>query len=364
MVIGHVRKSNKGEIKMKKCFKKMIIMFVMILGIMGAYNINAFADDSFEIGNNNLNNTTENSAKVENQLLKPEIGWKRYDDTNSKIKYIGTGWTLPYTEDSLNYNGTCGAIEEGISSVVINDSSVIIKFYGTKFRLISAYVSSHTKDLRIDIDGVEQTRNLYREEVIHQALIYQNTDLDLGIHTVKIYSGNGIRFAIDAIDIDDDGYLLDSDEISLSLEKTLNLKEGKSKELTATTTSSSVNLVWSSSDNTIATVDQAGKVTGLKEGTCIVTVQIKGTDVKATCEVTVTKEDIVEPEEPSGDGNLCIEMVDGNIKQAQNLNTSDFIKWYQNRDLDKTEKPFYKITNAKGNVEYLIHDKIVAFEIR
>ena len=57
-------------------------------------------------------------------------------------------------------------------------------------------------------------------------------------------------------------------------------------------------------------------------------------------------------------------MVDGNIKQAQNLDTSDFIKWYQNRDLDKTEKPFYKITNAKGNVEYLIHDKIVAFEIR
>ncbi len=206
-------------------------------------------------------------------------------------------------------------------------------------------------------------------------LVYEKTGLEKKIHNVIIKIPNkeigtySSQFYFDAVDIDNDGYLEKYNEIKnelISLNKSsIDLKVNDSKQLTATTTPAGAEIVWSSSDPSIATIDSNGKVIGVKEGQATITAKIKGTDVKATCEVTVTKEDIVEPEEPSGDGgSLCIEMVDGNIKQAQNLNTSDFIKWYQNRDLDKTEKPFYKITNAKGNVEYLIHDKIVAFEIR
>ncbi len=69
-------------------------------------------------------------------------------------------------------------------------------------------------------------------------------------------------------------------------------------------------------------------------------------------------------EPTTGDGNLFIEMVDGNVKQAQNVDVADFIKWFKNRDLDHTDNPIYKIKNAKGNVEYLVHDKVVGFEMR
>lgn len=144
----------------------------------------------------------------------------------------------------------------------------------------------------------------------------------------------------------------------------LTLKEGNTNKLTATTTPSAIDIEWSSDDKAIATVDQNGKVTGVKEGTCIITAQIKGTDTKATCEVTVTKEDIVEPEEPIENGSLYIEMIDGNIKRADKSQIERFKKWFISRDLDETESPIFKITNAKGNTEYLVHDKVVGFEIR
>ncbi|WP_407929231.1 hypothetical protein [Clostridium hydrogenum] len=46
-------------------------------------------DDGGVVGTSNLNGTADNSAKVGNHLYSPEKGWKRYDDTNSLIKYVG-----------------------------------------------------------------------------------------------------------------------------------------------------------------------------------------------------------------------------------------------------------------------------------
>jgi len=357
MVIEHVRKSNKGEIKMKNCFKKMIIMFVMVLGIMGTYSIEAFADDNFEIGRNNLNNTSENSAKVGDILEHPEKGWKRYDDFNSNIIYSSD---FKYGDNHISsYNHTWHQVSNNYKPEHIN-----FNFRGSKIRIISTLFQEYPENSYIRIDGIEHQFNIQSNEQ-YQTLVFTKDNLENTNHTVEIIQKDinyKIGLVLDAIDIDEDGELLPYTEL-ISLDKqSLTLKEASSQKITATTTPAALDVEWLSSDETIATVDQTGKVTGIKEGTCTVTATIDGTDIKAECIVNVTKEET--PVEPSDNGSLYIEMVDGNIKQAQNLNTSDFIKWYQNRDLDKTEKPFYKITNAKGNVEYLIHDKIVAFEIR
>lgn len=337
MFIGHVRKSNKGEIKMKNYFNKIIIMFVMALGFMGIGAIQ--------------NEIIASAATVGSVIEYKEDGWNRYDNDNDKIKYNGEGW-----QSIQGFGNRYGKDTFFVGPA--NNSTIEFEFYGSKLRI---YGNQNCGNI-ITIDGQDYEMPSYRLDN-NIRLCYENTSLNLGNHNVKIKAGSYNKMDLDAIDTD--GKLIGDEDSSLSLDKSsLTLKESTSEKLIAITTPSSVGVEWSSSNETVATVDQNGKVTGLKEGTCIVTVQIKGTDVKAICEVTVTKEDIVQPEEPSGNGSLCIEMVDGNIKQAQNLNTSDFVKWYQNRDLDKTEKPFYKITNAKGNVEYLIHDKIVAFEIR
>jgi Bacterial surface proteins containing Ig-like domains len=151
---------------------------------------------------------------------------------------------------------------------------------------------------------------------------------------------------------------------SLSLDKsTLDLTVGDSKQLTSTTTPASAEVVWTSSDSTIATVDSTGKVTGVKEGQAIITAQIKDSDTKATCVVNVTAP--TTPNEPTTGTGLFIELVDGNIKQydltSDQINS--FINWYKNRDLDDSQPPFYKFT--KGTyTDYVVHDKIDWFEIR
>lgn len=71
--------------------------------------------------------------------------------------------------------------------------------------------------------------------------------------------------------------------------KTIDLKVGASETLTATIEPANSNVAkptWSSSDETIATVDANGKVTGIKAGTATITATAK--DQKATCSVTVT----------------------------------------------------------------------------
>ena len=336
---------------MKNFYKRILIMFVMVLTIMSVGIIK--------------NEIVANAATVGEQLLLPEEGWRRYDDTDDRIIYsdLNTGDYSGHVISQPSSNGTYTQFTKGTCQ---------FNFKGSKIRIIGlrsfhGSYNGYSDKIKVEIDNMPVEFYSNVGSVQFQTILYENTNLSDSEHCVKISNEDVLintSINIDCIDVD--GYLIGDKDTSISLDKSsLTIEENNTKKLTATTTPSAVGLEWSSSNEAIATVDQNGKVTGLKEGTCIVTVQIKGTDVKAICEVTVTKEDIVEPEEPSGDGrSLCIEMVDGNIKQAQNLNTSDFIKWYQNRDLDKTEKPFYKITNAKGNVEYLIHDKIVAFEIR
>lgn len=64
--------------------------------------------------------------------------------------------------------------------------------------------------------------------------------------------------------------------------------EGKASEDALNKAAAKLELVWKSSDESIAKVDGAGKVAGIEAGTVDITVAIKDTDISATCKVTVT----------------------------------------------------------------------------
>lgn len=82
---------------------------------------------------------------------------------------------------------------------------------------------------------------------------------------------------------------------SVSLNKsTLDIKVGETATLTATinpTNATNKNVTWESDNTQIATVDTAGKVTAIKEGTAKITVKTKDGNHTATCIVTVSKND-------------------------------------------------------------------------
>lgn len=77
---------------------------------------------------------------------------------------------------------------------------------------------------------------------------------------------------------------------SITLNKTsTSIAHGSNETLTATKVPASAagySVVWKSSDTSKATVDQAGKVTGVAAGSCVVTAEWFG--AKASCSVTIT----------------------------------------------------------------------------
>lgn len=76
-------------------------------------------------------------------------------------------------------------------------------------------------------------------------------------------------------------------------EDKIKVEEGKDYQLDAIifpSDSSVQNVVWTSSDTSVAVVDNTGKVTGIKEGVCRITATAKdGAGAFDVCEVTVTK---------------------------------------------------------------------------
>jgi uncharacterized protein YjdB len=154
----------------------------------------------------------------------------------------------------------------------------------------------------------------------------------------------------------------------ISLDKsTINLTEGDSQQLIATTTPAGAQVKWSSSDSSIATVDSTGKVTGLKEGNCTITATTAD-GLTATCVVTVTKKDEPKPDnptQPTGDANLFIELVDGQIKQysVSQDEINKFTSWFENRDKDHSLTATYKF-NKGTYKDYVVHDQIDWFEVR
>ncbi|BCZ47196.1 hypothetical protein psyc5s11_32630 [Clostridium gelidum] len=109
----------------------------------------------------------------------------------------------------------------------------------------------------------------------------------------------------------------------------------------------------------MATVDGTGKVIAVKEGQATITAQIKDSETKATCIVKVVSKGIdpTNSTEPTtGDANLFIELVDGNIK-SYNVSSTEITKfkqWYLDRDNTKSNKPYYEFSKGDYNMPCLL----------
>lgn len=141
-------------------------------------------------------------ATVGQQLTTPEAGWRRYDDTHAGLTYTGS-W---YTATSTSYYS--GSVK--VTTRAADNNYITFTFYGTKIRLIADLYQDRHSDNAITIDGVSETFSEYRSgsTSLQQAIVYEKTDLPLAFHTVSVTVGhNRVNFIMDAIDIDETGYL-------------------------------------------------------------------------------------------------------------------------------------------------------------
>lgn len=138
-------------------------------------------------------------SMIRNQLTSPQAGWRRYDDSDSRLLYEGT-WDR-ITNDSNNHNSTL------VYSNVVG-STVMFKFYGTKIRLIAVINTVDGDSVPINIDGVQEYYNQNNSTAVGKVVVYEKIGLPLGVHTVVIGVQAGKNTNFDAIDIDEDGRLL------------------------------------------------------------------------------------------------------------------------------------------------------------
>jgi len=340
-------------------FKKGFIYLALMLLVLFNFSMeSASASEAvdYEEGVTNLNNTPENSAVIGNVLKKPEIGWKRYDDTNPLI--IKNKMVFQSQPNRAYKNGQ--SQDNSIGTFFKFD------FIGTKFRIIDAPHLNRDKNTKVTIDGelVDYYSAYTTSSTIPwQTLVYEKDGLTNTKHTVLIEKSNDNSYlAFDAIDVD--GILIAHVEVekSISLDRnTLELLEGSQDKLTATVTPDTAKVIWSSSDESIATVDQNGNVTAIREGTAIITATIENTDISAISTVVVKK-----PISESSSAILSITLVNGITKEYDVTNAvlNNYLNWFDNAQGTSTFKFSKTISPYKKVTEYVVHDKIASFEVR
>jgi hypothetical protein len=145
-------------------------------------------------------------ATIGQPLMQPEQGWKRYDDTDSAIKYANT---ITHTQNSSAYNGGYHAP---------SSTKVAFKFTGTKIRIIGySNTSTYSELIQIKIDEIPYNfSQMGNVAGVYQALNFEHLELENKIHIVEIEnkSTKSSVWLIDAIDIDSTGRLLHPDEVA------------------------------------------------------------------------------------------------------------------------------------------------------
>lgn len=131
-------------------------------------------------------------ATIGQVLTTPEVGWKRIDDSDSRITYVGNAWQI-ISNIHLTYVAT---------------NSIKFNFTGSKIRIIGAYDSTWAAtNVMIYIDGVSYIYDQSVGGALFSKLLFEKSDLQNGEHSIVITGTASVNsthwFGLYAIDIDD-----------------------------------------------------------------------------------------------------------------------------------------------------------------
>ncbi|MFL1672959.1 fibronectin type III domain-containing protein [Paenibacillus dendritiformis] len=336
--------------------KKIVIpvLLALILGI-------SFASESF-------------AASVGQQLTAPESGWKRFNDTDSHIAYVGE-WS---TYNNTNYYLGSGKLTN------TKNSYAKFRFYGTKLRILGSAYHDESPSISINVDGVDYSYSLYLAPgVTYQMIAFELLDLPLGTHTVTITNTDGKYTNIDAIDVDDTGYLV---------------APNTPMNLIASGDNSQVTLVWDQIQNAdsyiihygtkpgnyteTATATQAAYgnfvIPGLTNGTkyyFVVSAKVNGVESEYSNEASATPQGgggQTDPEQPSGNRAILVVTMTTGLEKEFDLSmkeVNDFIAWYEGKQAGSGSASYAinKHDNNKGpfssRKDYMLYDRILTFEV-
>lgn len=148
--------------------------------------------------------------------------------------------------------------------------------------------------------------------------------------------------------------------ITLNPDISLKIEEGNSSKITATVVPSNAtnsSVKWVSSSPDVATVDDSGNVTALKAGSTTITcTAVDGSGVSASCPVTVTAKDIVDPGDTTDPLYSCDYEADFDYYSSIPGGTGLSIDVFTNAPIDKVQvltsnnSIYYNGVTVKRNV--------------
>ena len=285
------------------------------------YTITKYCDDS-EFGYNGF---TDNKI-----ILDPE------DDAAAVA--LGGSWRTPTEEELRELLKNCtwtGTSQNGINGKLVtgpNGNSIFLPAAGVRYGTSLPYVgwwgaflsSSHQC-------GPSYACYMYFDDSDYAEIDYE--DRYLGRSVRPVYDGP-------ADDVPSDVVHVTSVVLNLS---NLQIYKGETAQLTATITpenASNKQVVWTSSDGSIATVSEDGVVTGTGVGTAEITATTVDGNLKSTCTVKVTRYEIATPE--AVDLGLSVKWASFNLGASSPEGYGDYFAWGETTPKDNYSWSTYK----------------------
>lgn len=341
--------------------------------------------------------TTDTSQEVTKEAWKNQVAVEKVQNTQED----GTApQTEPIGEDEIFENitdisGMAGALKDGeysvdadhfsakltsggSSKVKIECQKVIVK--NGKATAWINFSSSKYDKVWVKVNGIQNIYHAKPREgeagVTFEIPVNLNSSMTFMAHTSSM-SGKNIAYTINIAIPEDTVPSTPSTpdqtvitELSFKEGSELSMKEGEVQELTPQFTpalsasETAPDMTWTSSDPEVVTVVKSGtqaELTAVKAGTAEVTVSIKnaeGTELKATCKVTVTASET--ENKTLTDGNYQVDVDTGNkmFKVTNCILTSEKGKMYAVITLSGTGYDYLYMGSAADAAEAAAKDYI------
>ncbi|MGE8037716.1 Ig-like domain-containing protein [Lysinibacillus sp. NPDC093692] len=345
---------------MSKIFKNSFIYLALSLLVLISYNVeNAHAEDGYS--ENLIPKMTSNESEFgkasssSNHVETPS--WKAFDG----IDYYDSGganyaWGTSEKTGWLAYEFSS---PKAISKYVMNNQGSFPELFPNTWTF-EAWDGSNwiVLDSHSNVTVDDWRKNPKQSFTFENSSYYNKYRVNI---TLTNSTYHAVNTAISELQMMEKISTSPKPE-SISLNRNvLELLEGSQDKLIATVTPDTAKVIWTSSDELIATVDQNGNVNAIREGEAIITAKIENTDIAATSAVFVKK-----TSNESSNAILSITLVNGIIKEYDVTNKvlKDYLKWFESAQDTSTFKFSKTITPYKKVTEYIVHDKIASFEVR